>query len=323
MARLSDYLVDLSDYTRVRRIGDGATSFVYEYRHNLTGISVAVKKISFDKDGMNMQLLFFREITIALGIQHPTVLGFIGYSLPSPQKQSFYIVTEFLPNGTVETLEENGLTIGRDRHFKPTFQSIAIFGVAVGMRFLHSMNICHRDLKAGNVFLDSNYEPKIGDFGFSKSVDKTLVMSTQRGTPYYMAPEIFNNTTSSSAIDVYAYAVFVLSLFNNGYFEIEGSPPLASLAQLITEISSGKRYTIPESVDPWVRLLIEECWVTAPHARPTFDQIVDRMISDGLVVTGTNAVKFQQYKDKILAWQAPVRPDDEVLLPDEVPFNFT
>jgi serine/threonine protein kinase len=184
------------------------------------------------------------------------------------------------------------------------------------------MNICHRDLKPDNIFIDANFEPRIADFGYSKFAGRALVMSGKMGTPYYMAPEIYDDTLPPSfAIDVFAFAVYVLSLFTNGVFRFDGSR-INSVSQLTLEILNGNRYQIPEPVDPWVRELIEACWAPAPERRPTFNDIVEHMLNDELVVTGTDMAEFRKYKQKLLSWKAPVVPEDEIALPDEVPFDF-
>ena len=75
------------------------------------------------------------------------------------------------------------------------------------MQFLHKNNIIHRDLKPSNILLDDDLYPKIADFGFSKKLHQnleslSLKSNEMKGTPAYMAPEIFNLTKYSFATDV-------------------------------------------------------------------------------------------------------------------------
>ena len=73
-----------------------------------------------------------------------------------------------------------------------------------GLRGLHEMKIVHRDVKTANVFLTSDLQTaKLGDMNVSKVI-KTDFASTQIGTPYYLAPEIWNNKMYDFRCDVFS-----------------------------------------------------------------------------------------------------------------------
>ena len=73
-----------------------------------------------------------------------------------------------------------------------------------GLRSLHEMKIVHRDVKTANVFLTSDLQTaKLGDMNVSKVI-KTDFASTQIGTPYYLAPEIWNNKMYDFRCDVFS-----------------------------------------------------------------------------------------------------------------------
>ena len=65
-----------------------------------------------------------------------------------------------------------------------------------GIKALHDMNICHRDLKSANVFIGKGGELKLGDLNVSKI--STELMHTQTGTPYYVCPEIWKDQAYSN-----------------------------------------------------------------------------------------------------------------------------
>ena len=101
--------------------------------------------------------------------------------------------------------------------------------ICYGMRYLHSMNIIHRDLKLTNVLVVSDDENstqaicKISDFGTSREVDmkstlsmsQSMTMTSNIGTPLYMAPEILSGVGHySMKADVYSYGILMVSLWN-------------------------------------------------------------------------------------------------------------
>jgi NIMA (never in mitosis gene a)-related kinase len=68
-----------------------------------------------------------------------------------------------------------------------------MFQLVLGIQFIHSKKILHRDIKPQNVFIDGNMNIKIGDFGISKILASTgQQCSTMTGTPFYLSPEIIN-----------------------------------------------------------------------------------------------------------------------------------
>lgn len=95
--------------------------------------------------------------------------------------------------------------------------------LVAGLQHIHSQNIVHRDLKLGNLFLGSNMQLKIGDFGLSEKImfegDKLKSLS---GTPNYIAPEILTDKTGHSfEVDIWAIGVIAYTL-------LVGIPPFQS-----------------------------------------------------------------------------------------------
>lgn len=89
--------------------------------------------------------------------------------------------------------------------------------IASGLEHCKSMNVIHRDIKDDNIFVDSNGNFKIGDFGVANMYTATRA-STRVGTPYYMAPEVQNGSEYTANVDVYSLGIVLYKMLNYGRF---------------------------------------------------------------------------------------------------------
>lgn len=121
-------------------------------------------------------------------IRHRNVIKMAGYCI----KDGYgYIVTDYMPGGTLfDVLHRSEPRLMLDWEARYRIAS----GVAQGLSYLHHdsvQQIIHRDIKTDNILMDSELEPKIGDFGMAKLVNDSDSSSTRSvivGTLGYMAP---------------------------------------------------------------------------------------------------------------------------------------
>jgi serine/threonine protein kinase len=87
----------------------------------------------------------------------------------------------------------------------------------MGLHYLHSNGVCHRDLKLDNILLDSEYNCKIIDFGFAtelKGKDSSGFNNSFIGTASYMAPEIlYGHKYQGHVADLFALGVILFNLY--------------------------------------------------------------------------------------------------------------
>ncbi|KAL0793566.1 hypothetical protein Bca101_064943 [Brassica carinata] len=126
------------------------------------------------------------------------------------------LVYEYLPNGSLDHAPFGG---GNSLHLDWSTRFEICMGVARGLAYLHeeaSVRIVHRDVKAGNILLDSNLLPKISDFGLAKLYDdkKTHIthMSFRTNASGYLAPEYAMRGHLTEKTDVYAFGIVALEL---------------------------------------------------------------------------------------------------------------
>ncbi|XP_037868361.1 fibroblast growth factor receptor 3 isoform X2 [Bombyx mori] len=145
--------------------------------------------------------------------------------------------------------------------------------VALGMKHLEGRGITHRDLAARNILVDSTGVLKVADFGLSRS--GVYVHTRSKPVPLrWLAPEAIVHSQYCSKSDVWAFAVLLWEIATLGGF------PYAELSnyQVPAFLTGGGR--LPKPMRASVRLyeLMVECWSDDPHDRPTFAQIVDKLV---------------------------------------------
>jgi hypothetical protein len=234
---------------------------------------------------------------VLASVDHPTLLKFVG-AVDSPP---YAIVTEWMPGGTLYH------DLHKTRRLNPTQLTIAAVDIARGIEYLHARSIVHRDLKTLNVLLTDDGFARICDFGFSRHVRTSdAKMTGNVGTPHWMAPEVLAGSgVYDEKVDVYAFAIVLWELLVKKlpYTGMESTEIVAQVAM------NDIRPPIPPTCPAPLRALIEICWLRDPTARPSFRQILEQMLSAGVVYPGGNAAVVRDY---IVAHLGPAQPSPAV-----------
>lgn len=329
---ISGALLDLEDFELGKKIGKGSFGTVLHSKNKKTGDIVAIKVmnqadvLSKKKDQVNI----LREITVPLILNLPGIVKLKGFRFPLTDEEKTkdkllilkstpdnkldvpldltgaIIVTELMPNGSLDTINDNYLKTKGESHEKmnPTIRSKIIFGIAATMKHVHQQNVIHRDLKHQNVFLDENLEPRIADFGLAKVVMNKVDMTMAVGTPFYMAPELFmdGDETYDVSVDVYAFAFIIYKMFS---IEVKFTDlkKIRSPQQYMRHIGKGKRPMKPESIPDIYWDLIQQCWKQNPAERPTFEEITEILKDDKFAIEEfgmkTNLDELHEYQRRI------------------------
>ncbi|CAL5346230.1 unnamed protein product [Camellia sinensis] len=191
------------------KIGEGGFGSVYK-GILLDGTVIAVKQLSSKSTQGNRE--FVNEIGMISGLQHPNLVRLYGCCIEGNQ---LLLVYEYMENNSLARAlfgpKEWQLNLGW-----PTRLRICI-GIARGLAFLHEesrLKIVHRDIKATNVLLDGDLNPKISDFGLAKLTedDNTHISTRVAGTIGYMAPEYALWGYLSNKADVYSFGIVALEI---------------------------------------------------------------------------------------------------------------
>ncbi|KAJ1546714.1 Protein kinase, partial [Nowakowskiella sp. JEL0078] len=194
-------------YTKVKKVGQGASGSVYFARSNISGNQVAIKQMILAQQPRKE--LIYNEILIMKESQHPNIVNYVeSYLL----KGELWVVMEYMEAGPLtDIIDNNSMTEA---------QIAAVCQETVrGLAHLHSRNIIHRDIKSDNILLNADGQVKITDFGFcAKLTADRGKRATMVGTPYWMAPEVVKQKEYGERVDVWSLGIMAIEM-------IEGEPP--------------------------------------------------------------------------------------------------
>jgi serine/threonine protein kinase len=271
--QISDRIMKLGpeyeEFTPETKLEPGNCSVLKFVRNRKTGEELAVKTliISETANEDQIQKQFMSELCALAQLDHRCIVQVKGWSLPTATEGP-KIIMEYVGGGTLKNLLRSDIT--HARWWNVTRKVITIMGIVLGMEFIHSKNLIHRDLKPTNILLDDDRNVKISDFGSSRIYEVDVTM-TGVGTPLYMAPEVLDGHYDGK-VDVYSFGLILYEIVvGNGVFS--SCKDERSKLKLYVDLQKGITPAIPESVLPFTRDLIKKCWSMSPSERPSFSEI--------------------------------------------------
>ncbi|KAL6080122.1 Vascular endothelial growth factor receptor kdr-like protein [Balamuthia mandrillaris] len=180
------------------------------------------------------------------------------------------LITEWAEHGSAYDLLINSKTKRED---VPWLAVVKIArDAARGLRYLHSLNVVHRDIAARNILVCQNYKAVVGDFGMSRVLEKMYQTTKSNiGAIKWMAPEAFKNYEYSKETDSFSFGVFLWELCTRQ------KPWDDKDANYVAHkvMHDDERLPIRENEDEVMKELLERCWQTDPKQRPSMEEICD------------------------------------------------
>lgn len=251
----------LGNYLMLEEIGRGGMGVIYRARQKHSQRIVAVKRVlNYHADSQETLVRFQREAEAAASLDHPNILPI--YEVGVNDGLPFFSM-KFASGGSL-------LQFARAIRSEPRKCVALVAKVARAVAYAHRQGILHRDLKPGNILLDSRGEPLVSDFGLAKWLDATSDLTrtlTIFGTPGYIAPEQTRGRQEGLALaaDVYSLGAILFDL-------LAGRPPflgdhaLAVIKQADEETAPTLRSLAPK-LDRDLETICAQCLERDPNAR--------------------------------------------------------
>ncbi|XP_072353069.1 serine/threonine-protein kinase TAO3 isoform X2 [Scyliorhinus torazame] len=244
-------------FVDLHEIGHGSFGAVYFARNARTSEVVAVKKMSYSGKQITEKWQdIIKEVKFLRQLKHPNTIEYKGCYL---KEHTAWMVMEYCLGSTSDLLEV---------HKKP-LQEVEIaaitHGALQGLAYLHSHNLIHRDIKAGNILLTEPGQVKLADFGSASIVSPA---NSFVGTPYWMAPEVIlamDEGQYDGKVDVWSLGITSIEL-------AERKPPLFNMNAMsaLYHIAQNESPTLQSNEwSHFFRNFVDYCLQKIPQDRPT------------------------------------------------------
>ncbi|VDN00834.1 unnamed protein product [Thelazia callipaeda] len=270
----------MEDYEKISVVGRGAHGVCWLCRRkdDVYRQKVIIKTVALEGLTQQEQDAIFGEVTLLKRLHHPHI---IGYYESFKTENAFSIVMQYAEGGTMDKMisDQKGIKFDENAVLNYFTQ------VAIGLEYMHSKQILHRDLKTQNILLNKKRTiVKLSDFGISKELSTRSLASTIIGTPNYLSPEI------CEGILIFVFEMLQLLFFTFSYnqksdlwalgcvlyelAELKRAFDGENLPSIVMKITKGKHNPISEHWSRDLKELINSILDVNENKRPLLKEIL-------------------------------------------------
>ncbi|NWX98788.1 M3K19 kinase, partial [Nothoprocta ornata] len=266
-------------WTRGEVLGKGAYGTVY---CGLTsqGQLIAVKQVVLDtSDQLTTEKEYQKlqeEVDLLKTLKHINIVTYLGTCL---EDSTVSIFMEFVPGGSISSI------INRFGPLPETVLCKYTKQILQGVAYLHGNCVVHRDIKGNNVMLMPNGVVKLIDFGCARrlawaglSGTHSELLKSVHGTPYWMAPEVINESGYGRKSDIWSVGCTVFEMAT-------GKPPLASMDRIAAMFYIGAHRglmpPLPDRFSSTAADFVHVCLTRDQHERPSALQLLEHPFVKG------------------------------------------
>ncbi|KAL6592722.1 hypothetical protein ACP70R_049397 [Stipagrostis hirtigluma subsp. patula] len=306
---------DPNEYKLCEEIGEGVSATVYRALCVPLDVVVAIKVLDLEKCNNDLvgsgttycpQDGIRREVQTMSLLDHPNLLrAYCSFT----NGHQLWVVMPYMAAGSALHIMKTSFPDGFD---EPVIATL-LREVLKALVYLHSQGHIHRDVKAGNILIDTNGAVKLGDFGVSACLfdtgNRQRARNTFVGTPCWMAPEVMQQLHGYDyKADIWSFGITALELAH-GHAPFSKYPPMKVLLMTLQNAPPGLDYERDKRFSKSFKDLVATCLVKDPRKRPSSEKLLRhsffkhaksaeylaRSIIDGLPPLGD---RFRELKSK-------------------------
>ncbi|XP_013612470.1 PREDICTED: serine/threonine-protein kinase BLUS1 [Brassica oleracea var. oleracea] len=258
------------DYKLQEEIGDGVSATVHKALCIPLSEVVAIKVLDLEKCNNDLDGIR-REVQTMSLINHPNVLQ---AHCSFTAGHQLWVVMPYMAGGSCLHIIKSSYQDG----FEEPVIATLLRETLRALVYLHAHGHIHRDVKAGNILLDSNGAVKLADFGVSACMfdtgDRQRSRNTFVGTPCWMAPEVMQQLHGYDfKADVWSFGITALELAH-GHAPFSKYPPMKVLLMTLQNAPPGLDYERDKRFSKAFKEMVGTCLVKDPKKRPTSEKLL-------------------------------------------------
>ncbi|XP_021298990.1 serine/threonine-protein kinase BLUS1 isoform X2 [Herrania umbratica] len=321
------YPVNAKDYKLYEEVGEGVSATVYRALCIPLNEIVAIKVLDLEKCNNDLDGIR-REVQTMSLIDHPNVLR---AHCSFTAGHNLWVVMPYMAGGSCLHIMKSAYPEG----FEEPVIATLLREVLKALVYLHAHGHIHRDVKAGNILIDSNGSVKLADFGVSACMfdtgDRQRSRNTFVGTPCWMAPEVMQQLHGYDfKADIWSFGITALELAH-GHAPFSKYPPMKVLLMTLQNAPPGLDYERDKRFSKSFKELVATCLVKDPKKRPSSEKLLKhhffkharpydylaRSILDGLVPLGERFRVLKAKEADLLVQNKALYEDKEQLSQQE------
>lgn len=261
--------LDAKDYKLYEEVGEGVSATVYRALCIPLNEIVAIKVLDLEKCNNDLDGIR-REVQTMSLIDHPNLLQ---AHCSFTSGHTLWVVMPYMAGGSCLHIMKSEYPEGFD---EPVIATL-LREVLKALVYLHNHGHIHRDVKAGNILIDSNGAVKLADFGVSACMfdagDRQRSRNTFVGTPCWMAPEVMQQLHGYDfKADIWSFGITALELAH-GHAPFSKYPPMKVLLMTLQNAPPGLDYERDKKFSKSFKEMVATCLVKDPKKRPTSEKL--------------------------------------------------